>query len=334
MKSPSVGYPDRLTTARPHARAGRRRYVRAVTDSTAPTALPGTHPRRKRRPGFVWELIGCAQHGHALVGSRSVSLDPADPHLAREMQGIRWHRCLRCDAWLPVAPPAAPERDGLPTREEIELPLRGRPLRDRYVLRIIAIDRAAHFLLLVLVVAGLLLLAVNRTRYQADVARLINDFQAGAGGPQADTGHGLLGEFRKLTDLSTTRVYQLAVAAAVYAILEGAEAFGLWWGRRWAEYLTFVGTIALLPLEIYELSNKVSVLKLFTLVLNLAVACYLLWAKRLFGVRGGGAHELAQKEYDSGWAAVERLSPEAFAGAGLGFRAPYSEVVEHHAAED
>jgi uncharacterized membrane protein (DUF2068 family) len=305
-----------------------------VTESAAPKALPGTHPRRKRRPGFVWELIGCAQHGHALVGTRAASLEPADPHLAREMAGIRWHRCLRCDAWLPVAPPVEVERAQLPTRDEIELPLRGRPLRDRYVLRLIAIDRALHFLLLVLVVLGLLLLAVNRTRYQADVTRLINDFQAGAGGPQGDTGHGLLGEFRKLTDLSTSRVYELAAAAAAYAVLEGAEAFGLWWGRRWAEYLTFLGTIVLLPLEIYELSNKVSVLKVFTLVLNLAVAGYLLWAKRLFGVRGGGAHELAQKEYDSGWAAVERLSPEEFAGADSGFRATYSEVVEHHAGED
>jgi uncharacterized membrane protein (DUF2068 family) len=304
-----------------------------VTDSTVPKALPGTHPRRKRRPGFVWELIGCAQHGHALVGTRSATLDPADPHLAREMQGIRWHRCLRCDAWLPVAPPTAPERDELPSRDEIELPLRGRPLRDRYVLRVIAVDRALHFFLLVLVVVGLLLLAVHRSRYQADVTRLINDFQAGTGGPQGDTGHGLLGEFRKLTDISTTHLYEGAAAAAAYAILEGAEALGLWWGRRWAEYLTFLGTIALLPLEIYELSNKVSVLKLFTLVLNLAIAFYLLWAKRLFGLRGGGAHELAVKEYDSGWAAVERLSPEAFATADSGFRDPYSEVVEHRAGE-
>ena len=35
-----------------------------------------------------------------------------------------------------------------PDREEFELPLRGKPLRDRIVLRIIAVDRALHFLVL------------------------------------------------------------------------------------------------------------------------------------------------------------------------------------------
>jgi uncharacterized membrane protein (DUF2068 family) len=300
-----------------------------VTETATPKPLPGTNPRRKRRPGFVWELIGCAQHGHALVGTTAAALDPPDEHFAREMQGIRWHRCLRCDAWLPVAPPERPSRRQLPTRDEIELPLRGRPLRDRYVLRIIAIDRAFHFLVLVVIVAGLLLLAAHRSRYQADVLRLINDFQAGAGGPQGDAGHGLLGEFRKLTNISTVHLYEGAAAAAAYAALEGAEAFGLWYSRRWAEYLTFLGTIVLLPLEIYELAHKMSVLKVFTLVLNLAIAIWLLYAKRLFGLRGGGAHELAQREYDSGWAAVERLSPEQFSTSSPDFREPYSEVVEH-----
>jgi uncharacterized membrane protein (DUF2068 family) len=299
-----------------------------VSDSSPTAPLPGTNARKKRRPGFVWELIGCAQHGHALVGTTAARLEPEDPHLARQMGGIRWHRCLRCDAWLPVADPETPSRQQLPARDEIELPLRGRPLRDRYVLRLIAIDRAVHFVLLALVVVGLLLLAVHRSRYQADVTRLINDFQAGAGGPQGDAGHGLLGEFRKLTDISTVHLYEGAAAAAAYAVLEGAEAVGLWWGRRWAEYLTFLATILLLPLEIYELTEKMSWLKVFALALNLAIAVYLLLAKRLFGLRGGGAHEAEVRAYDSGWEAVERRSPEVFATAGALFRPEYEEVEE------
>jgi uncharacterized membrane protein (DUF2068 family) len=304
-----------------------RRYGREVTQTAPPQALPGTQAQRKRRPGFVWELIGCAQHGHALVGTRSAHLIPPDPHVAREMDGIRWHRCLRCDAWLPIAAPDPPDRDGLPGRDEVELPLRGRPLRDRYVLRLIAIDRAAHFVLLVIGGLALLLLAVNRARYQADVTRLINAFQPGTGSADAPT-HGLLGEFRKLTDISTRHLYEGAAAVVFYAILEGVEAVGLWYGKRWAEYLTFLATILLLPVEIYELSEKLSVLKVGTLVLNLAVAVYLLLAKRLFGLRGGGAHELAQREYDSGWPAVERLSPEVFAGNTSEFREEFSEVRE------
>ena len=41
-----------------------------------------------------------------------------------------------------------------------------------------------------------------------------------------------------------------------YAAVEGIEAFGLWYQRRWAEYLTFIVTASLLPLEIYELTNS------------------------------------------------------------------------------
>jgi uncharacterized membrane protein (DUF2068 family) len=299
--------------------------------ATAP--LPGTHPRKKRRPGFVWELIGCAQHGHALVGTTAASIGSEDRHLAREMDGIRWHRCLRCDAWLPVASPANPEQDHLPSRDEVELPLRGRPLRDRYVLRIIAVDRAIHFILLAVVFLALLLLAVHHTRYQADVTRLINDFQAGAGGPQGDTGHGLLGEFHKLTSLRTTQLYELAAAVAGYGVLEGLEAIGLWWGRRWAEYLTFLATILLLPLEIYELSEKLSWFKIFALVLNVAIAIYLLIAKRLFGIRGGGAHEAAQRAHDSGWEAVERRSPEIFALTSADYAPEYHESNRRDADE-
>jgi Predicted membrane protein (DUF2127) len=62
---------------------------------------------------------------------------------------------------------------------------------------------------------------------------------------------------------------------------------GLWFARRWAEYLTSVATAVLLLLEVYKLSSKVSVLKLVTFVINPAIATYLLWAKRLFGLNGG-----------------------------------------------
>jgi hypothetical protein len=55
---------------------------------------------------------------------------------------------VRCDSWLPVAPPTAPARDVPPDPAEIHLPLRGKPLRDKIVLRLIAINRALHFLVL------------------------------------------------------------------------------------------------------------------------------------------------------------------------------------------
>ena len=45
----------------------------------------------------------------------------------RETGGVRWHRCLRCDSWLPLAAAGTPAREHPPERDEIELPLRGPP---------------------------------------------------------------------------------------------------------------------------------------------------------------------------------------------------------------
>ena len=65
----------------------------------------------------------------------------------------------------------------------------------------------------------------------------------------------------------------------------GIEAVGLWYQRRWAEYLTFLVTTSLLPLEIYEIATRTTALKVIAFVINVAVVVYLLFAKRLFGLR-------------------------------------------------
>jgi hypothetical protein len=57
------------------------------------------------------------------------------------------------------------------------------------------------------------------------------------------------------------------------------------------------------------------------LVLNLAVVAYLLFAKRLFGLNGGGKAEQAEYDADVGWPAIERATPRA-AVSGVGQRDP------------
>jgi len=74
----------------------------------------------------------------------------------------------------------------------------------------------------------------------------------------------------------------LAVGAIVYAILEGTEGVGLAMRRRWAEYLTVIATGLLIPLEIYEVVNKITVFRAGALLVNLAVVGYLGYSKRLF----------------------------------------------------
>jgi len=203
-------------------------------------AAPGTEKPRRFRPKLRYELIGCGLHGHEILGTDAAALRPEDELFARESGGLRWYRCLRCDSWLALTPPEHPARKYPPARAEIMLPLRGKPLRDRYVLRLIALDRMLHFLVL------------------------------------------------------------SALAAAV-----------LLFARRWAEYLTFVATIVFIPYEIDELIKGITALKVLAFIINVAVAVYLLYAKRLFGVRGGGRAEKAEREADTGWTAIERATPKS-----------------------
>ena len=88
--------------------------------------------------------------------------------------------------------------------------------------------------------------------------------------------HGLLGEIDKLFSLQSSRLHLFAAVILVYAAVEGVEAVGLWYQRRWAEYLTFIVTASLLPIEVYELANRLSPLKLLAFVINVAVVAYLL----------------------------------------------------------
>ncbi len=273
--------------------------------------LPGVHlvkPSRFR-PRFHYELLVCGISGHALIGTDAEALPDDDLLFAREMEGVRWHRCLRCDSWLPVPPPPSPGRRLPPTRDEIELPLRGRPLRDKLVLRLIAINRAVHFLVLGALAAFIFVFASHRDTLRHKAFRVIADLQTGTGSSSA-SGHGVLYEVEHAFSLESSTLRLVGLVFAVYALVEGLEAVGLWYQRRWAEYLTLIVTASLLPLEIYELAHKLSPLKAITFLINLAVVVYLLYAKRLFGLRGGVAAEHRAREHDVGWHALERNAPE------------------------
>ena len=266
---------------------------------------PGTQKPRRFVPRFHWELLVCGVAGHELIGMDAAEIRPEDAVVVREGDGLRWYRCVRCDSWLPLERPERPARRLPPDRDEIELPLRGKALRDKVVLRVIAIDRALHFVVL----AGLAALLLVFANHVASLHRLFLRVVADYGGQSHVPKHGLAHEIERLVTLQSGTIRIVALVAAAYALLEGAEAVGLWFMKRWAEYLTFVATTALLPLEIWELTRRISPFKIVALVVNLAIVIYLLLAKRLFGLRGGAAAERAERERDTGWEALERTAP-------------------------
>jgi len=274
-------------------------------------ATPGTqHPRRRRQ--IDWELVACGFRGHVLVGRDACTSREEDALVTRDRGDVRWHRCLRCDCWVALPRPAAGARarEHPPGRSEIVLPLRGKALRDRIALRLIAIDRATHFLILGLLGIGVLAFASDRAHLKATFYRVLTAIQGGvAGGPVQSSGHvGILHDLDKIFSLNAGTLQEVGIGLLAYAALEGAEAIGLWMGKRWAEYLTFVSTTVLLPLEVYEIIHKGTVLKVIGFLINLAVVIYLLFRKRLFGLRGGRAAEAAERTRDAGWPAIERAT--------------------------
>jgi uncharacterized membrane protein (DUF2068 family) len=274
--------------------------------------LPGTRRRPRRfRPQFHYELIVCGLRGHELVGMDAAHVRPQDAAFVREARGLRWYRCLRCDSWLPLEPPPRPAAEFPPARDEVELPLRGRALRDKIVLRVIAVDRALHFVVLAAIAVAVFIFAANQATLRDPAYKVLSDIQGSLGGPASS--HGFLHGIRRLFSIQSGTLTKIGLLVSAYALLEGVEAVGLWYQKRWAEYLTFVATAAFLPVEIYELLDTLSPLKLITFLLNLAVVIYLLVAKRLFGLRGGAAAEKAERQHDAGWPALERATPRGAA---------------------
>jgi uncharacterized membrane protein (DUF2068 family) len=270
---------------------------------------PGTVRPSRFRPRFHWELLVCGLRGHELVGTDAARLRPEDELVVRELDGLRWYRCLRCDSWLPLPAPVRAARELLPAREEIRLPLRGKALRDKIVLRVIAVDRAIHFVVLGLLSVVVFLFASHEVRVRTLVYRIVNAVQGTTGNPAHRHHGGLLDTLLHVFTFRSPTLYAVAAAAAAYAVLEGVEAVGLWYQRRWAEYLTFVATLAFFPYEVYELLRSVSPFKVAAIVVNIAIAVYLLLAKRLFGLRGGAAADEEERARDVGWQALERTAP-------------------------
>jgi uncharacterized membrane protein (DUF2068 family) len=71
-------------------------------------------------------------------------------------------------------------------------------------------------------------------------------------------------------------LWALALGSLLYASLRCAEAYGLWRGRAWAEWLAAISGAIYVPFELVELFKKVTALRLASLTVNLLVVAYML----------------------------------------------------------
>jgi uncharacterized membrane protein (DUF2068 family) len=230
-------------------------------------------------------------HGHATYA-------PTEPAVAARLAadtpaGHAW-RCLRCGAYV-VGPPRASGPAGA-----APIVLRGRALRDTFVLRFLAVDHLIRGTLLVALAYGIWRFDGSRTAlrqvlnsYLPAVEPLAYKF----GIDLEDTSAVHLVQQAFVARHSTLLLVALGVLA--YGTLELVEAYGLWFKKRWGEYVAVVATSLFVPLEIYEILVVVTWLRVSALILNLFAVAYILWTKRLFGFRGGRGAFDAERRNDS-----------------------------------
>jgi uncharacterized membrane protein (DUF2068 family) len=76
--------------------------------------------------------------------------------------------------------------------------------------------------------------------------------------------------------VSTPKMQLGAIVALIYAAVNGLEAIGLWHQKAWATILV-AGIVGLtIPVEIYEIFQTASVVKIGIFVINVAMFIYLL----------------------------------------------------------
>jgi uncharacterized membrane protein (DUF2068 family) len=79
----------------------------------------------------------------------------------------------------------------------------------------------------------------------------------------------------RLVGVTARQVTIWSAIAFVYAVLLFTEGVGLWLQKRWAEYLTVGATAALLPVEIYELFQHFTIVRVVILAINIFIVWYL-----------------------------------------------------------
>ena len=140
------------------------------------------------------------------------------------------------------------------------------------VLRTIAVFKLVKAILLIGVGLGSLNLLNPKTADTAD--RWASALAWRLGPREAFAVH------ERLSSLQASHLRAAGIAAFLFAALFAVEAAGLWMTKRWAEYLTIIATLSLVPFEVYELIRHVSWQRGATLGINLLVVGYLVWKVR------------------------------------------------------
>jgi uncharacterized membrane protein (DUF2068 family) len=134
-------------------------------------------------------------------------------------------------------------------------------------LRLVAVYKFVQAALLVGV--GLAALRLVRPEVAAQFAEWVQDLPVGYVQRTAET------FLQWVSGPQSSRALFLSLGIFAYAALFLVESVGLWFQRRWAEWLTVVATGALIPPEIYECATRPSTVLFILLTGNVLVVALL-----------------------------------------------------------
>jgi uncharacterized membrane protein (DUF2068 family) len=248
-----------------------------------------------------WSLLGCGASGH-------VTFAPDEPELRERLgvstrEGAAW-RCLRCGTFVIGEPTVSGPVSAVPRVR------RDKELRSAFILRVFAVERFLRAIIFAGLAIAIWRFAASRMSIEQAYANALPELRAFLRQLGFNVNHSkLLGLIQHAFTLNSRTLTWLALAAGAYAVIEIIEGVGLWLLKRWGEYFAMIATSIGLPYEIYDLTAKVTVLRLGAFIINLALVVYLVVTKRLFGVRGG------KKAYEARLRSASILQAEIDAAA-------------------
>jgi uncharacterized membrane protein (DUF2068 family) len=135
------------------------------------------------------------------------------------------------------------------------------------MLRMLSVFEAAKGLLVVL--AGARLFTLIHKNVQGAATEIVKIFHLN---PARHYPEIFINTF---ANISNVNLWLLSISAILYSLIRFAEAYGLWNNRRWAIWFGVASGALFLPMELYEVIEKITIVRIVILLMNVLLIFYL-----------------------------------------------------------
>jgi len=147
-----------------------------------------------------------------------------------------------------------------------------RQSKSKKILRLLSLFEAGKGLLVFLVGFGLVSLVHKSAQQEA--AEIVKFFHLNPARHYPEI------FINTLTNLSDARLWLLSISAIIYSLIRFAEAYGLWYNRLWAIWFAIASSALFLPMELSELIENLTIVRIVIILLNILLVFYLLRLSR------------------------------------------------------